>query len=74
MKKPTFAWATAIATIMIPITPAADSGVRNPKASPSPATISVVAARRAWRWGHFIPIDPNQAAVPDRPPPPKILL
>ena len=42
MKKPTFQWATMIATSMMPIIPAAASGVSRPAAMRTPAPISVL--------------------------------
>ena len=74
MKKPTFQWATTMATVITPIIPAAASGVRKPAANMTPAPISVAAARRACHVGQRMPMDPNQPAVPFRPPPPKTLL
>jgi hypothetical protein len=41
--------------------------VNKPMVMSSPAIISELAATRACKTGHFIPIDLNHPAVPDRP-------
>ncbi len=64
IKKPLSRWTVQNATVIRPIIPAAASGVSNPAANSSPVPISVPAAKRAWRAGHFIPIEPNHAVVP----------
>jgi hypothetical protein len=41
--------------------------VNKPMVMSSPATISVLAATRACNAGHFMPMELNHPAVPDRP-------
>ena len=64
MRKPLLRWTTQKATVIRPIIPAAANGVSSPAANSSPVVISVAAASRACRAGHFMPTDPNQPAVP----------
>ena len=71
---PLLRWTAQNATVIRPMIPAAASGVSNPTANSSPVPISVPAARRAWRAGHLIPIEPNHCPVPTSPPPPNTLL
>ena len=74
MKKPTFQWATTMATSITPMMPAAAHGVSRPAASRSPAPISVHAASLAWSAGQRMPMLVNQPTVPLIPPGPASLL
>ena len=64
MKKPLPRWLIAQATNITPTTPAAANGVSSPRINASPPPISVMLASQACSFGGFIPMDPNQLAVP----------
>ena len=64
MKKPFLKWFVTNATNIVPITPAAPSGVSNPRTSMTPAPISVSDASHACTMPGFMPRLANQPPVP----------
>src|SRR5205814_344299 len=74
MKNPFFRWLVTQATTIVPTTPAAANGVRNPTSSSAPDPISVRLASQAWTTPGFIPRLSNHRAVPGILPPRKTWL